>query len=336
MVTLKSLAKELNVSVSTVSKALNNNPEISQRTIDRVNELAKFYNYHPNKTALNLRKSETKTIGVIIPSTLNRFFAKVLFGIEKEATNHTYNIITCISNELLQKEIDSINLLANGSVDGFIVALSEETQLQANFHHLNNLKNKGIPLVLFDRTSKAIDCDKVIIDDFEATKQATLKLLNAGKEHIAFVSTIDDLSVGKLRLKGFKQAFIDTSKHLNENLILSQKSNSNTQAQLTSLFNNNPKLDGVIAADNTSGTMSISLAQKNGLKIPEDLSVIGFADEEISNLTFPKLAIVDQNAELIGKTAFKLMLNRLDKTSNNYPSITEVVSTQFKKMESFK
>ena len=124
MVTLKQLAKELNVSISTVSKALNNSEEIGEDTVRRVKELAKLYNYRPNKVALSLKNNKTRTIGVIIPNILNRFLAKVLFGIESEATKQGYNIITCISNESLEKEKESLQLLANGSVDGFILSVA--------------------------------------------------------------------------------------------------------------------------------------------------------------------------------------------------------------------
>ena len=125
MITLKKLAEQLNVSVSTVSKALNDSSEISEETIKRVKELAKHYNYKPNKVAVSLKSSSTKTIGIVLPNILNRFFAKVLFGIEKEANRLGYQIITCISNESFDKERDAIELLANGSVDGFIIAISE-------------------------------------------------------------------------------------------------------------------------------------------------------------------------------------------------------------------
>ena len=130
MVTLKQLAKELNVSISTVSKALNNSDEISKNTVIRVKELAAFYNYSPNKVALSLKSNKTNTIGVIIPNILNHFFAKVLFGIEKEASKHGFNIITSMSNESLDKEIKGLQLLANGSVDGFILSIAEETQIR--------------------------------------------------------------------------------------------------------------------------------------------------------------------------------------------------------------
>jgi len=159
MITMKELASKLNVSVSTVSKALNDSPEISPNTIKRIKELANLYNYKPNRIALNLKTSRTKTIGVVIPDILNPFFAKVLLGIESEAAKLGYNIITCLSNEVMQKEKDSLSLLSNGSVDGYILSVSEETQTHNTSDHFEYYINEGLPIVMFDRVVENIDCD---------------------------------------------------------------------------------------------------------------------------------------------------------------------------------
>ena len=197
MITLKELAKQLNVSVSTVSKALNGSPEISEATAKRIKELAKHLNYQPNKIALSLKSNQTKTIGVIIPDIMNRFFAKVLYSIQQEATNLGYNIITCISNESYEKERDSLKILANGSVDGFIMALSEETQKKEQYDHINEVLGNNIPVVLFDRVSDKLNCDKVVANDLESIEDAVNTLFKREK-HIAFLSRINALSVGKI------------------------------------------------------------------------------------------------------------------------------------------
>ena len=219
MITLKDLAQKLEVSISTVSKALNDSSEISQTTIDRVKALAKYYNYQPNKVALSLKNSRTKTIGVIIPSILNPFFARVLYGIEKEANLKGYQIITCMSNESLEKERSSMQLLANGSVDGFILAVSEETQLSNEISHLKQFSDKKIPIVMFDRVTKEISCDKIMIDDFNAAYEATKFLINKGRKHIALISTISKLNVGQSRVKGYYEAINETS-NKNSKLVL--------------------------------------------------------------------------------------------------------------------
>jgi LacI family transcriptional regulator len=326
MVTLKQLAKELNVSISTVSKALNDSDEIGEHTIKRVKELAKFYNYKPNKMALSLKSNKTNTVGVVIPNILNRFFAKVLFGIEKEATKLGYNIITCMSNELLTKEKQSLQLLANGSVDGFILSVAEETQIKNNIDHFNTAIGQGLPIVMFDRVASDIKCDKVIIDDIEAICNAAHALVDEGRKRIAFISSIDDLSVGKLREAGYHKA-LDEMVTNNEPLILKINDKEDPQQQIISFLKHNKKLDGIIAADNVSGVMAINIASYLGYKIPKDISVIGFADETISKLSMPQLTTINQNAEEIGKSAMRLLDKRL-KNEEEFPEpLIKVIKT---------
>ena len=161
MITLKELAKELNVSVSTVSKALNDSPEISQQTIEKVKKLASERNYSPNKIALSLKNNRTLTIGVVIPDILNRFYATVLNGIQESADRHGHDIITFSTKESLVKEMDSLQILSRGTVDGIIIAISEETINKNYFNHLKEFSLKNIPLVMFDRVTDKINCDKV-------------------------------------------------------------------------------------------------------------------------------------------------------------------------------
>lgn len=327
MITLKDLAQKLGVSVSTVSKALNDSSEISEGTTQRIKALAKYYNYQPNRMALSLKKNQTKTIGVIIPNILNRFFAKVLFGIQEEATKLGYNIIVCLSNETIQKEKESLQLLSNGSVDGFILAISEETQLVSEFDHFAETQEKNIPIVMFDRVLDKIECDKVIIDDQDATLKATNYLIGKQRKKIAFISNIDNLNVGKLRETGYRKA-LEMSNYNEDPLILKIDSNKDAQAQINRLLKENSKVDGIIAADNVSGTMAINVAIRLGIKIPDQLSVIGFADQAISNLSVPKLTSINQNAEDIGKNAINLLVNRLKNKSEPNDFTTQIIATQ--------
>lgn len=192
--TLKQIAKELGVSVSTVSKALNDSPEISDQTKQRVQEYAKLKNYKPNVIGLNLKNRSTKTIGVIIPNILNSFFAKVFSGIEKVADENGYKVITCISNESLEKEINALEMLSNGSIDGFILSISEEAQKLQQFGHFKSIINEGTPIEMFDRIADEVTCDKVIVDDEDAAINATEHLIQSGCRRIALLSSIDNLS----------------------------------------------------------------------------------------------------------------------------------------------
>lgn len=334
MVTLKQLAKELNVSISTVSKALNNSHEIGEHTVMRVKELAKYYNYKPNKVAQSLKSNTTKTIGVIVPNILNRFFAKVLFGIEDQATKLGYSIITCISNESFNKEKEGLQLLANGSVDGFILAVSEETQAIAEYNHFESILKEGMPIVMFDRVSKQINCDKVIINDFEASRTATNYLIKKGRKHIAFITSIDDLSVGKLREAGYKKAITESFNKWDDSKILRVHKGEDSQEQIKHFFKNNPNIDGVLSADNISGTMAINMAINLKRNVPKHISIIGFADEIISELSVPKLTTINQHPEEIGKNAVQLLIRRLDNKNEILEPITKVIGTTIIERES--
>ena len=333
MVTLKQLAKELNVSISTVSKALNNSEEIGEETIKRVKELAALYNYKPNKVALSLKQNKTKTIGVIIPDILNYFLAKVLFGIEREATKHGYNIITCISNESLEKEISSLQLLANGSVDGFILAVSKETQVKNEISHFEKTINQGLPIVMFDRVANDVRCDKVIVDDFDATYRATKNLVNENRKNIAFISNIDDLSVGKLREKGYLKAVSEGDKLTP--LVLKIDKLEDSPQLIKTFFQANKTIDGVISADSSSGIIAINTAQNLGYKVPADISVIGYSSKSVSNHSVPRLSTIRQHAKEIGANAAEMLIKRLEKkstVSNDFS--TRIIKTSLVKSDS--
>ncbi|UKM65946.1 LacI family transcriptional regulator [Flavobacteriaceae bacterium GSB9] len=331
MVTLKQLAKELGVSISTVSKALNNSEEIGGETIKRVKQLAEQYNYTPNKVALSLKSNKTKTIGVIIPNILNRFLAKVLFGIEREANQHGYNIITCISNESLEKEKESLNLLANGSVDGFILSLSEETQVKNEVEHFKNTIARGLPIVMFDRVAHDVLCDKVIVDDFEATYNATKTLLGEGRKQIAFVSTINELSVGKLRERGYNKAILE-NRGLGP-IVLKLKKKDDQQKKIKSFLKKHKGIDGIVAAD-SSGIIALNTAVNLGLKVPKHISVIAFASNSESNHTLPKLTTIRQHAKAIGANAAQMLIQRLQSTSPDLDVKTKIVKTSLVKSKS--
>lgn len=323
-VTLKQLARELNLSISTVSKSLKNDSEISQKTITRVHELAAFYNYKPNALAVSLKNNKTKTIGIILPEILNHFFAKVLFGIEKEASKSGYKIVTCITNESYDKEVGYIEMLNYSSVDGFIVALSRETQIINKLDHFQVLKRDHVPVVLFDRVSDEIDCDKVIVDDKEASKNAFEYLVQTGCKKIAIITTISNLSVAKLRFEGAREAA--TKNNQVSKIELSVKDSDNFEAEIEKFIKNND-IDGVLGLDETAAAISINMSHKLGRKIPEDISVVGFTDGLLSRHTYPKLTTVSQHAEDLGAKTVQILIDRLDNPDENYKAKTEVVKT---------
>lgn len=332
--TLKQIAKELGVSVSTVSKALNDSPEISEPTKIKIQEFAKLKNYKPNITALNLKNRKTKTIGVIIPNILNSFFAKVFTGIEKVADEKGYHVITCISNESLEKEIHTLQMLSNGTIDGFILSISEESQKENYFQHFTEIINDGTPIVMFDRITDEVSCDKVIVDDFDSAMDATQHLINIGCKKIALFSTIDNLSVGKLRAKGYIKALQQNNIEIDKDLIILTDSVEDFDTRVAALFEKH-ELDGVFALDEPTSVAGIKLGLKHGYKIPENLSIIGFADGVWSKRLTPSLSTVSQHGPEIGEAAAKLLIDKLEsKDDEEYAFKTTVVKTELRQRES--
>lgn len=332
--TLKQIAKELNVSVSTVSKALSNSPEISEPTKIKVQEFAKLKNYKPNNIAVNLKNKRTKTIGVIIPNILNPFFAKVFSGIEKAANDKGYNVITCISNESLKKEIHAMDMLSNGTIDGFILSISEETQKLQEFKHFKEAIADDLPIVMFDRISDEVNCDKVIVDDFDSAYDGTTHLIKLKCKNIALLSTIDNLSVGKLRMQGYEKALTDNGYSINANIMLHTDNTDEFDEKLKALYDTQ-KIDGVFALDEHASVMAMKLAIKKGLRIPEDVQIIGFADGVWSKRLTPSLSTVSQHAPEIGQAAAEMLIERLEDKSEKAPDyVTKVVKTELRQRES--
>jgi LacI family transcriptional regulator len=331
--TLKQIAKELGVSVSTVSKALNDSPEISETTKNKIREYAKLKNYKPNMIGLNLKNRSTRTIGVIIPNILNQFFAKVFTGIEKVADEKGYKVITCISNESLEKEINALEMLSNGTIDGFILSISEEAQKLEQYGHFKSILNEGIPIVMFDRIADEVNCDKVVVDDFDSATDATNHLIATGCKKIALFSSIDNLSVGKLRAKGFYKAIEGQDIKIDENLIVLAENADDFDEKANDFFDKN-KVDAVFALDEHASVSAMKLGIKKGLKIPEELSIIGFADGVWSRRLTPSLSTVSQHGPEIGEVAAKMLIEKLESKEEIYNHKTTVIKTELRQRES--
>lgn len=313
MITLKDLATTLGVSVSTVSKALKDSPEISEETIKKVKKIAKKLNYRPNTLALSLKNRQTKTIGILIPDILNAFFSKILHGIEQEASKSGYNIITCLSNESYEREKQSLNLLSNGSVDGFIISIAAETQLSGNVEHFKEIIRQKIPVIMFDRVANDVDCDKVIIDDYKAAFKATEQLIKEGRKNIVLFDRLGELSVGKLRTLGYRKA-IENSElyHKAPQIIRMDDDEASTTGFLENMFTEQSDIDGLLCIDNISAVKAVGLVQRMGKKVPEDISIIGFSSDEVYNLSYPQLSTVTQHANQIGRQSVKMLIDRLE------------------------
>lgn len=318
-ITLKELSKILGVSISTVSKALNDSYEISSKTKQKVLKYARLYNYKPNRLAANLKSGKTKTIGVVIPSIQNYFFTQVLFGIESVIAKSEYNILVSITNESFEKEATNIKTLSNGVVDGFIVAVAEETQIKQDFIHFKNAIEDGKKIVMFDRVVKTIDCDKVVVDDFEAVYNGVNYIISKNYKKIALVTTIGNLSVGKLRIEGYKSALNDSSHTIDKTLII-ETTVDNIKESIEKLLSKNI-VDAIITLDQESSLAVVKSAKRKDLEIPNKLAIIGYASEEIAvNLT-PELTTINQHGSKIGEAAANILLEKLKSNSKKIEKI---------------
>ncbi|WPO80478.1 LacI family DNA-binding transcriptional regulator [Flavobacterium sp. KACC 22761] len=337
-ITLKQIAKELDVSISTVSKSLRNSLEIGEETRLKVQAFAKFYNYKPNNIALSLKNRKTKSIGIIIPEIVHHFFSTVINGVEQVANEHGYSVVICLSDDSFDKEVLNMEMLANGSIDGFIMSLSKETQFKGDFHHITEVINQGMPVVMFDRVTNDILCDKVIIDDKAAAYEAVQSLIDNGRKKIALVTTVDYVSVGKLRTDGYEKALLDNGIPFNEDLIIKIEDVDTCEITISELLHARA-FDAAFAVNELFAVTIIKTANKMGLKVPEDLAVIAFTDGIISKYSTPSITTVSQSGEKMGNKAAKMLIERLeaehdDDEEENENYTTEVIETHLIKRES--
>jgi LacI family transcriptional regulator len=334
-ITLKQIAKELDVSISTVSKSLRNSPEIGEETRLKVQAFAKFYHYKPNNIALSLKNRRTKTIGIIIPEIVHHFFSTVINGIEQVANENGYSVVICLSDDSFDKEVMNMELLANGSIDGFIMSLSKETQFKGDFHHITEVISQGMPVVMFDRITNEVLCDKVIIDDRLAAYEAVQSLINKGRKKIALVTTVDYVSVGKLRTDGYIKALLDNNIPFDEHLIIKIEDVDTCEIIIGKLLEDEA-IDAVFAVNEIFAVTCIKTANKIGLNVPKDLAVIAFTDGMISKYSTPTITTVSQSGVKMGNRAAKILIDRLeaDEDSDDENYTTEVVETYLIERES--
>ncbi|NRD21798.1 LacI family DNA-binding transcriptional regulator [Winogradskyella litoriviva] len=344
-ITLKQIARELDVSISTVSKALKNSKEISADTIQKVQAFAKLYNYRPNNIALSLKNRKTNTIGIIIPEIVHHFFSKVIRGVELVANKRGYNVIIGLSNESFSKEVINMEMLANGSIDGFILSMSKETLLQQDYHHYNETMSQGMPIVMFDRVVSDIKCDKVIVDDFNGAKNAVQKLISNNCKHIALITTKDYVSVGRLRTQGYLQALEENKITPQAELILKMDDTldyevhlEKLETEIEHLFKAHKYIDGVFAVNELYALSAMKVARRMGLNVPNDIQVIGFTDGVLSKHSTPTLTTVSQHAQLMGERAADLLIDKIESefSIEEEQFQTVVINTELVERESTK
>ncbi len=333
-ITLKDIARELEVSISTVSKALKNSEEIGRDTKEKVQAFAKLYNYRPNNIALSLKNKRTKNIGVVIPDIVHHFFTTVFRGIEKYANQKGYNVIVCVSDESFDKEVINTELLANGSIDGLVMSLSAETQLKRDFHHLLEITEQGIPLVLFDRVDDHVPCDKVILNDKEIAYQAVKKLLADGRKNIALVTTESYFNVSEKRADGYEEALAEADMSVELELRLTLPYINVDDGEIHSFFSTS-KIDAVLCVNEIFAIQCMAVVQKMGMKIPDDIAFIGFTDGILSKHSNPTLTTVAQHGKRMGEIAAEMLIDRIEtEMGEEKPFRTKVVEATIIERES--
>lgn len=332
--TLKDIAEEFSVSIATVSKALRDSHDIGIDTKKKIKSFAIKHNYVPNHFALKLKDKRTKTVGVLIPSVLNLFFAKVFSGIEKVANNSGYNLITCISNDSLEKEVLATEMFMNGGVDGIIVSLAEETQKKKNYDHFKKAMDNGIEVIMFDRVADEIDCDKVIVNDFQAAYNATEFLLKTGCKNIILLSILSGTSVGKLRLDGYKRALKDQHIEINNKLILDVKGNHDIETLLKVVIGSN-SVDAILCLEETSAIAALETAKQQQYAIPEEISIIAFTNGELTKHATPKITTVSQHGVFMGELTMNYFLSGIA-NNDDAQSKLKVIKTSLLQRETTK
>jgi DNA-binding LacI/PurR family transcriptional regulator len=331
-VTIKDLARHLNISVATVSRAMRDMPEIKAETREAVLKLAKEWDYQPNLLATNLVKSRTKTIGVIVPDLAYHFFASVIKGIEDEAFARGYSLLLTQTSELYERELTNVQNLSRGQVEGFIISLSQET---TDYEHLHRLKRKGIPLVFFDRNADEIDVPKVMVDNVGAAYEATKHLIENGCKRIAFLAGPPNVTVSNQRQTGYENALKDSKLAIDNSMIVHGSYNLQKIIELTDqLFDLQTPPDGLVVVSDRLALGAIATLRKKNIRIPQDVAIVSFNDEPICEIVTPTLSSVSQPTFEMGKMAITLLINQIENPDSIEKPEVKLFKTELKIRES--
>ncbi|MEJ6980225.1 LacI family DNA-binding transcriptional regulator [Pedobacter sp. P351] len=310
-INLKKLAEELNLSVSTISRALSDSHEISKSTKLKVLSLAEKLHYQPNPYARSLRKRNSNTVAIIIPEIENNFFALAINGIEEIAQQNGFHVLIYITHENISKEIGFVTHLLNGRVDGVIMSLSGETD---NISHINELLKNDVPIVFFDRISEQAKTVKVTTNDYESGLLATKHLIDKGCKRICYLGYTNSQSIGIHRLNGYLDALKQNNISVNDDYVLNCSSEHDFSfVKIKQLLESDNKPDGIFASVEQLALISYEVCSFLSLKIPEDIKVIGFSNSKMAALLNPPLTAIVQPAFDIGMEAAKELFSVLNK-----------------------
>jgi len=333
-ITIKDIAEKLNISPSTVSRALKDHPDINPKTRKTVKEIAKQYNYIPNRIAQSLLQNKSYIIGVIIPEIVHHFFSSVISGIENVAHEKGFNVMLCQSKESYEMELKNVETLLSSHIDGMLISITKETK---DFTHLENLQEMGIPIAFFDRIAEEIDCDRIIVDDFGGGYKATEHLINQGCKQIAHLYSPLDLLIGRNRYNGYIKAMEDNNMPIYDEYLIFCDTYEKAIFETKKLIDLPSPPDGIFCGNDETAIGAMKAIKINELKIPKDIAVIGFTNSYISTISDPELSTVDQKGYELGKKAAGTIIQRIaeQETIPRNPS-TQILDTELIIRESSK
>lgn len=327
-ITLRDISKALNISVSTVSRALTDSHEIGEETKKLVLAYAKEHNYVPNRMARSLKVGKTRSIGVVICSIDNSFVAQMLDGIDQACTESGYQIIIMQSKESYEQEKACINLLYASGVDGIMISPSLQT---TDFSHLKELQVQGFPIVLFDRTTEELTAHKITANNVKGAYQATAHLILSGHTRIGHLNSKSTLAITRERFEGYKQALADHQIAYEEDLVkfcntaINENADENVAKAMEELLAQKPQ--AIFTATDLLSTKALAYLNKNGYKVPEDISLIGFSNSDLAPILNPPLSTVRQPSRQIGELAAQTIIN-LVKGKDIGPAETVLLDTE--------
>jgi len=328
-VTIKDISKKLNLSTSTVSRALRDSHEISIETKQIVLDYARKINYKPNRNAQSLKEQKSHSIGVIVSEIANSFFSQVINGIESIASKNGYTVNISQSMESAERELMNLEYLTSSFIDGLIISVSTETK---NHLYLKEVHEKGLPIVFVDRVIDEIETHKVIADNFKGAYKATKHLINKGYSKIALVSNHAGLSIAKERLDGYKAALSEAKIPIKENMIVFCDHGgmlySEVESAMNSLMRLRTKPDAIFAGSDKITTGCMRFMKNKKIRIPEDLALIGFSNNDLTELLSPPLSVIKQPAFEMGEAAMTLLLSMMESKRPQQKFETRIQSTE--------
>lgn len=315
-VTIYDLARKLNLATSTISRALNGHYSISQPTIDKVKKTATVMGYRPNNLAASLRNKKTKTIGVLVPTIAQPFLSSLISGVERTAQEIGYNVVIMQSHDSYEEELNLIKSLYSSRVSGVICCLAMETK---NADHFKIFADNNTPMVFVDRVPKLANTYRVMIDNYEAGYKATKHLIDQGCQRIAHITRASEFgNIYNERKRGYTEALKDHGLEIDNKLIVNLNSLSYEESEIETnrLFDLPNPPDGIFAAGDTMAIHAIQCAKKRGIKIPEELAIIGFNNDPNSKIIEPNLSTISQPAEKMGQASAEIILKNLEQPIN--------------------